>query len=271
VRRTKSQHIALRTSTSNSGLRTSDYYSSVSSPRIEELLRRVESDPAPFVFAQLAEEYRRAGRHAEAVRCCRDGLERHPGYLSARLILGRALAEMGSLDEATVELERVLQSAPDNLSATRDLAEIHLRQGHLEQALDYYERAVDLFRHDAELEGKVRELSRRLGKETLAADSRADRPVRPRVDFDNLLSTLGASDQPLPPVMEMLLARPASGGSMDSPLPGASSERLADDVIAKMEASGPVLVESDRRILAELEAWLAALRSRSGRAGVETS
>lgn len=96
--------------------------------RIEELRRRVEKDPASIAFAQLAEEYRRAGDHQEAVRVCRAGLEQHPAYLSARVTLGRALTELGQLDEAQAAFEHVLFSAPDNLVALRSLAELHQRR-----------------------------------------------------------------------------------------------------------------------------------------------
>jgi tetratricopeptide (TPR) repeat protein len=93
--------------------------------RIDLLRRRVQQDPASIAFAQLAEEYRRIGELDEAVRVARAGLEPHPGYISARVTLGRALLELGRLDEAQVELETVVAAAPDNLSAIRALAEIH--------------------------------------------------------------------------------------------------------------------------------------------------
>ena len=101
------------------------------SPRILELRRRVQADPASIAFAQLAEECRRAGDADEAVGICRAGLAHHPGYLSARVTLGRALMEVGRLDEAAVELTTVVQSAPTNLSAIRGLAEIHQQRGNL--------------------------------------------------------------------------------------------------------------------------------------------
>ena len=59
------------------------------SSRIDELRRRVQKDPASLAFAQLAEEYRRAGQFAEAVQICQTGLAIHPGYLSARVTLGK--------------------------------------------------------------------------------------------------------------------------------------------------------------------------------------
>ena len=99
------------------------------SARIDELRRRIDSDPASIAFAQLAEEYRRAGDFEDAVRTCRAGLEQHPAYLSARVTLGRSLLELQRYDEARAEFEYVLHSAPDNLIALRSMADIHQRRG----------------------------------------------------------------------------------------------------------------------------------------------
>jgi tetratricopeptide (TPR) repeat protein len=92
-------------------------------PRIEALRRRLEKDPASIAFAQLAEEYRREGDYQQAITICREGLTRHPGYLSAQVTLGRALIERKQFDDARQELEAVLSVAPDNLAAIRALAE----------------------------------------------------------------------------------------------------------------------------------------------------
>ena len=103
-------------------------------PRIVALRRRVEKDPASIAFAQLAEEYRRAGDYQQAITICREGLARHPGYLSAQVTLGRALIEMQQFDEARRELEAVVSVAPDNLAAIRALADIHLHLGDEDRA-----------------------------------------------------------------------------------------------------------------------------------------
>jgi tetratricopeptide (TPR) repeat protein len=99
-------------------------------PRIEELRRRVQADPASIAFAALAEEFRRVGRYDDAIETCRTGLTRHPAYLSARVTLGRALIETGDYDGAREELETVLRSAPENLAAIRGIEQIHERLGH---------------------------------------------------------------------------------------------------------------------------------------------
>lgn len=111
-------------------------------PRIEELRRRVQMDPASIAFAALAEEYRKLGRYEEAIETCTAGLQRHPAYLSAHVTLGRALLEVGRYDEAQEELEHVLRVAPENLAAIRGLAEIHHRRGELPEAHAQLERVI---------------------------------------------------------------------------------------------------------------------------------
>jgi tetratricopeptide (TPR) repeat protein len=109
------------------------------SPRIEELRRRVQQDPASIAFATLAEEYRRAGLYDDAIAVCRAGLHRHPSYISAHVTLGRALLEVGEFEEAREELELVLRVAPENLAAIRGLAEIHHRRGDATETHDFPE------------------------------------------------------------------------------------------------------------------------------------
>jgi hypothetical protein len=132
------------------------------SQRIEDLRRRVEKDPASIAFAQLAEEFRRAGQLQESVAVCRAGLAIHPGYLSARVTLGRAFLELNQLAEAQAELSQVLKSAPENLAAIRGLAEVHHRGGDLAEALVQYRAALSLARNDPDLEQTVSDLTRKL-------------------------------------------------------------------------------------------------------------
>jgi len=130
--------------------------------RLEDLRRRVQKDPASIAFAQLAEEFRRAGQFQESIDVCHAGLAIHPGYLSARVTLGRALLELNHLDEAESELGQVLARAPENLAAIRGLAEIHHRRGNLGEALTQYRAALSLARNDPDLEQTVDDLTRKL-------------------------------------------------------------------------------------------------------------
>lgn len=128
--------------------------------RLEELRRRVQRDPASLAFAQLAEEYRRAGSHQDAVRVSRAGLRHHPEYHSARVTLGRALLAAGELDAAARELGAVLRAAPENLAACRALGEVCLRGGRQAEALAHLRRALAMAPGDQELAEQIAGLER---------------------------------------------------------------------------------------------------------------
>jgi tetratricopeptide (TPR) repeat protein len=130
--------------------------------RLDDLRRRVQLDPSSIAFAQLAEEYRRAAMFQEAVDVCNAGLVVHPAYLSARVTRGRALIELQQFDDALLELQHVLQIAPDNLAAIRGLADIYHRRGSLAEALAQYRAALAIARHDPDLEQTVADLSRQI-------------------------------------------------------------------------------------------------------------
>jgi tetratricopeptide (TPR) repeat protein len=152
--------------------------------RIEELRRRLQKDPASIAFAQLAEELRRAGRFKESIEACRAGLGKHPGYLSARVTLGRALLEVGELDSAQAELTGVLRTAPENLAAIRGLAEVHRRKGELPEALEQYRAAFDLARNDPGIDQIVRDIRKELepltaNHVTAPSPAAASRPQAP--------------------------------------------------------------------------------------------
>lgn len=127
--------------------------------RIEDLRRRVHADPASIAFAQLAEECRRAGQLSEAIDVCRQGLARHPGYLSARVTLGRALLQLGQLDTAQAELEHVRRLEPNNLPSLRTLGELHRTRGELQDALTCYRLALGMAPNDPELDRAVADLA----------------------------------------------------------------------------------------------------------------
>jgi tetratricopeptide (TPR) repeat protein len=178
-------------------------------PRLDDLRRRVQKDPASIAFAQLAEEYRRARLFTEAVEVCRAGLAVHPGYLSARVTLGRALVEVGELDAARLEFESVLAGAPENLSAIRGLGEIHQRGGNLQAALGQFERALSLAPNDPDLEETVGDLRRQVessvrpvsdagpaqpaGRSSQPSDAEQDRAVRTVSALEEFLAAIHAA------------------------------------------------------------------------------
>ena len=232
------------------------------SPRILELQRRVLADPSSIAFAQLGEELRRVGANEEAIGVCRTGLQRHPGYLSARVTLGRALVELDRLDEAHVELSVVVSNAPDNLAAIRGLAEIHQRRGEMAEALDFYRRALELARHDPDLEETVERMEKQVAP---PAPPEPEVSVEALFDFDRLVEQLGAET---PPSIQAWIPWPPR---FDATRPSPALPRSPHDPFSQLEHGlrereaqprpAPVAANHDAEALVELEGWLHALRS----------
>lgn len=109
-----------------------------SEARIRDLKRRLELDPASRLFVSLAEEYRRAGRIADALLTLQKGLQVHPHYLSAQVALGRAYLEAGLTTEAVSAFSRVLAEDRGNLVSAKSLADIYLSRGEKLEALKKY-------------------------------------------------------------------------------------------------------------------------------------
>jgi len=144
--------------------------------RHEERLAR---DPESLAFAQLADLYRKAGRTADAVALCRDGLQRWPHYTTARLILAKTLLADGQAEAALAEANAILQTSPKDVQCHRLAAEVHRRAGRIDDAVAHLDKAVSLdpgdresnallalLRPDATTPGEGSSLARVLSDET---------------------------------------------------------------------------------------------------------
>ena len=236
-------------------------------PRIEDLRRRVQKDPASIAFAQLGEEYRRAGLCKEAVEVCRAGLTIHPGYLSARVTLGRALIELHELEAARAEFETVLKGAPENLAAIRGLAEVFHKNGALADALAQYRAALNIARNDPDLEQTVAELTRQLTpKKGLMFEGDAASSGTTAVVPPPTVQPPIETPPPLPAAASAAFSSPApqptpSPEKTEQPVPNIVPTPAAD----APAAAGPAEAQVKQTIEA-LEQWLDAIHvSRSDR------
>jgi tetratricopeptide (TPR) repeat protein len=118
---------------------------------IEKLERKHGEHPEGRFFAPLADAYRKSGELEAAERVLRDGLQLHPEYLSAHVVLGRVLVERERLDEAAEEFRHVLSLDSQNLIALRMLGEIADRSGDVAAAEGWYRAllAADPMNEDA--------------------------------------------------------------------------------------------------------------------------
>jgi tetratricopeptide (TPR) repeat protein len=111
---------------------------------IERLKEKISKDPNSKLFVPLAEEYKKAGMLDEAIEVLTGGLENQPGYLSARVSLGKIFIERGMLLEAQTEFEKVIASIPDNLYAHKKLAEIYKDLGEKDKAIKEFRTVLKL-------------------------------------------------------------------------------------------------------------------------------
>jgi len=108
--------------------------------RIRELEKRVAREPGSRSFVPLAEEYRRAGRLADAIKTLEGGLVVHEGYVAARIALARAHLEAGRIEDSVAAFSRALAGDPSNLVAAKALGDLHLSRGEPLAALKRYLR-----------------------------------------------------------------------------------------------------------------------------------
>ena len=197
-------------------------------PKIEELRRKLEKEPTPRAFGALAEELRKAGEFAEAIRISREGVEKSPAYPTLRVTLGRALLEHGDLEAARQELQTVLQAVPDNILAERYLGETLEGLGDRAGARRQYLKALALAPGDAQLVARLRSLSGSSGPPGVAANG----PVPGAEDLPIDVSPLSA---PPPAVMDA------------DPLAGMLDDNGAESLVADAPPPPPPEIIDDPR------------------------
>jgi tetratricopeptide (TPR) repeat protein len=106
---------------------------------IAKLEALYESNPEGRVFTHLAEAYRKAGEYERARSILEKGLEKHPSYASAHVVLGRVFADLNDIPQARASFRHVLDLDPHNLVALRSLGELARAAGNNEEALGYFE------------------------------------------------------------------------------------------------------------------------------------
>jgi tetratricopeptide (TPR) repeat protein len=94
---------------------------------IEKLERRYAENPQGLTFAPLAEVHRKNGEVARALELLRAGLELHPNYIPASIVLGRCHWDQGDLPAAEAAFSHVLRLDDENVIALKSLADVSER------------------------------------------------------------------------------------------------------------------------------------------------
>jgi tetratricopeptide (TPR) repeat protein len=124
---------------------------------INELKKKLEENPDSLVFAPLADAYRKQSSLDEALNICRKGLEKHPNYTSARVVLGRIYQEQEKIEQAVAEFKKVLETDPENLMAHSLLGEIYVSRGDHQAAIEEYQKILTLNPDDEETQDALKQ------------------------------------------------------------------------------------------------------------------
>jgi len=91
---------------------------------IARLSERFNKDPKSRIFVQLADAYRKNNMVDEAIEVLKQGLQFHPQYPLAYLIMSKCLFDKRMFVQAKDALEKTLKFDPQNIVALRTLAQI---------------------------------------------------------------------------------------------------------------------------------------------------
>ena len=122
----------------------------MSTSEIEKLERRYTENPHGLTFAPLAEVHRKNGDLARALELLTAGLELHPNYIPASIVLGRCHQDLGDLPSAEAAFAHVLRLDDENVIALKSLADISERQERLGEAETWLRRLVAVDRSNDE-------------------------------------------------------------------------------------------------------------------------
>ncbi len=112
-------------------------------PTLIELEDELKRDPRSRRFFELAREYQKAGRLAEAMGLCEKGLASYPNHWQARLLLAQLYVTRGNLEAGRDMVGKVLLAMHDSVPANHLAAEIHWALGDRERARKHFQ-IVDL-------------------------------------------------------------------------------------------------------------------------------
>jgi hypothetical protein len=140
---------------------------------IEKLERRYAENPHGLTFAPLAEVHRKNGDIPRALELLRIGLELHPNYIPASIVLGRCHQDLGDLPAAEVAFAHVLRLDDENVIALKSLADINERQDKLEDAERWLRRLVAVDRSNEEARQQLQQI------EALKEQARKQAPPPP--------------------------------------------------------------------------------------------
>ena len=128
----------------------------------------------------------KSGARAEAESLCRESIQRDPGDVNFRALLGTILAERNEWREAEECLRSVIKVAPGHARAHEDLGTVLLNQGQHAQALPLLQKAAELMPNNpgalTKLGGALSGLGRQQEAQSVMARAQALSPAQAKFE-----------------------------------------------------------------------------------------
>lgn len=130
---------------------------------IKNLEEQLEKSPDSYCFARLSDVYRKVGMIDDALHFARQGVARHPGYLSGQRALALACHAKGLNSEALAALQLITAAVPEDIPSQKLLGQISVETGDFDTAGRAFRTALDFAPDDTECRIELESLERSAG------------------------------------------------------------------------------------------------------------
>jgi tetratricopeptide (TPR) repeat protein len=202
---------------------------------IEKLERRYAENPHGLTFAPLAEVHRKNGDVTRALELLRVGLELHPNYIPASIVLGRCHQDLGDLPAAEEAFAHVLRLDDENVIALKSLADINERQDRLDDAERWLRRLVSVDRSNDEARHQLQRVETAMEQGSRSAPAPA---ARSEVELPPEIAPVDVKPAELGSEPAEVAVEPAlEPAALQESKPAASSEVPAESLVRQPEVN----------------------------------
>lgn len=189
----------------------------MSTSEIAKLESRWRDNPQGLTFAPLAEAYRKQGDPVRALEILLPGLERHPDYIPANIVLGRCHWDLDSLEASEQAFAHVIELDGENVIALKAMADIAERRGRYDEAERWVEKLLAVDRSNDEAREQLARLRAARPEASSGAPAPAPIPDPPHVEPAQVEPAHAEASQVEPAQVE--LAAKADAGEPMEPAP----------------------------------------------------
>ncbi len=159
-------------------------------PKVKKYSEELANNPDSLAFAPLADAYREQGMLDEAIEMCKRGLEYHPDYGEAHLVLGRVYLEKDMWEEAKKEFDLVLKLRLDDPLAHAMLGYIYSQKGLREEASEEYKACLELDPNNKAVIKALKEIQEKYGRGKGEIEERIkeEKPSRASIQTESAIS-----------------------------------------------------------------------------------